>query len=150
MNSLISEKMPKYIKFLPTVLEFLLVHIKILMILAGGGLGALTRYTLGSQIDKSLNLSFPVGIFCVNLIGCFLIGLLVSLFENKFIFSENLKFFLIIGFLGSLTTFSTFALDNYNFLTQKNIILLFTNIFLTNAFGLLMVLLGIKTIKIIN
>ena len=124
--------------------------IKILMILAGGGLGALTRYTLGSQIDKSLNLSFPVGIFCVNLIGCFLIGLLVSLFENKFIFSENLKFFLIIGFLGSLTTFSTFALDNYNFLTQKNIILLFTNIFLTNAFGLLMVLLGIKTIKIIN
>ena len=124
--------------------------IKILMILAGGGLGALTRYTLGSQIDKSLNLSFPVGIFCVNLIGCFLIGLLVSLFENKFIFSENLKFFLIIGFLGSLTTFSTFALDNYNFLAQKNIILLFTNIFLTNAFGLLMVLLGIKTIKIIN
>ena len=124
--------------------------IKILMILAGGGLGALTRYTLGSQIDKSLNLSFPVGIFCVNLIGCFLIGLLVSFFENKFIFSENLKFFLIIGFLGSLTTFSTFALDNYNFLTQKNIILLFTNIFLTNAFGLLMVLLGIKTIKIIN
>jgi len=124
--------------------------IKILMILAGGGLGALTRYTLGSQIDKSLNLSFPVGIFCVNLIGCFLIGLLVSLFENKFIFSENLKFFLIIGFLGSLTTFSTFAFDNYNFLTQKNIILLFTNIFLTNAFGLLMVLLGIKTIKIIN
>ena len=124
--------------------------IKILMILAGGGLGALTRYTLGSQIDKSLNLSFPIGIFCVNLIGCFLIGLLVSLFENKFIFSENLKIFLIIGFLGSLTTFSTFALDNYNFLTQKNIILLFTNIFLTNAFGLLMGLLGIKTIKIIN
>ena len=124
--------------------------IKILMILAGGGLGALTRYTLGSQIDKSLNLSFPIGIFCVNLIGCFFIGLLVSLFENKFIFSENLKFFLIIGFLGSLTTFSTFAFDNYNFLTQKNIILLFTNIFLTNAFGLLMVLLGIKTIKIIN
>ena len=76
-----------------------------LMILAGGGLGALTRYTLGSQIDKSLNLSFPVGIFCVNLIGCFLIGLLVSLFENKFIFSENLKFFLIIGFLG------VFAID---------------------------------------
>ena len=124
--------------------------IKILMILAGGGLGALTRYTLGSQIDKSLNLSFPSGIFCVNLIGCFFIGLLVSLFENKFIFSENLKIFLIIGFLGSLTTFSTFAFDNYNFLTQKNIILLFTNIFLTNTFGLLMVLLGIKTIKIIN
>ena len=124
--------------------------IKLIMILAGGGLGALARYTLGSQIDKNLNFSFPVGIFFVNLLGCFFIGLIVSMFENKFIFSENLKFFLIVGFLGSLTTFSTFALDNYNFMTQKNILLLFANIFLTNTFGLLMVLIGMKTVKIIN
>ena len=124
--------------------------IKLIMILAGGGLGALARYTLGSQIDKNLNLSFPVGIFFVNLLGCFLIGLIVSIFENKLIFSENLKIFLIIGFLGSLTTFSTFAFDNYNFMTQKNILLLFANIFLTNTFGLLMVLIGMKTVKIIN
>ena len=124
--------------------------IKLIMILAGGGLGALARYTLGSQIDKNLNLSFPVGIFFVNLLGCFFIGLIVSMFENKFIFSENLKIFLIVGFLGSLTTFSTFALDNYNFMTQKNILLLFANIFLTNTFGLFMVLIGMKTVKIIN
>ena len=124
--------------------------IKIIMILAGGGLGAVARYTLGSQIDKNLNLSFPVGIFFVNLLGCFLIGLIVSIFENKLIFSENLKIFLIVGFLGSLTTFSTFAFDNYNFMTQKNILLLFANIFLTNTFGLLMVLIGMKTVKIIN
>ena len=124
--------------------------IKLIMILAGGGLGALARYTLGSQIDKNLNLSFPVGIFFVNLLGCFFIGLIVSMFENKFIFSENLKIFLIVGFLGSLTTFSTFALDNYNLMTQKNILLLFANIFLTNTFGLLMVLIGMKTVKIIN
>ena len=124
--------------------------IKLIMILAGGGLGALARYTLGSQIDKNLNLSFPVGIFFVNLLGCFFIGLIVSMFENKLIFSENLKIFLIIGFLGSLTTFSTFAFDNYNFMTQKNILLLFANIFLTNTFGLLMVLIGMKTVKIIN
>ena len=124
--------------------------IKLIMILAGGGLGALARYTLGSQIDKNLNLSFPVGIFFVNLLGCFFIGLIVSMFENKFIFSEKLKIFLIVGFLGSLTTFSTFALDNYNFMTQKNILLLFANIFLTNTFGLLMVLIGMKTVKIIN
>jgi len=124
--------------------------IKLIMILAGGGLGALARYTLGSQIDKNLNLSFPVGIFFVNLLGCFFIGLIVSMFENKLIFSENLKIFLIVGFLGSLTTFSTFAFDNYNFMTQKNILLLFANIFLTNTFGLLMVLIGMKTVKIIN
>jgi len=124
--------------------------IKIIMILAGGAFGALTRYTIGSQIDKNLNINFPIGIFIVNLVGCFFIGFIISLLENKLLLSENIKIFLIIGFLGSLTTFSTFALDNYNFLNQKNLYLLFLNLFLTNFFGLIMVLLGIKTIKIFN
>ena len=124
--------------------------IKIIMILAGGAFGALTRYTIGTQIDKNLNINFPIGIFIVNLVGCFFIGFIISLLENKLLLSENIKIFLIIGFLGSLTTFSTFALDNYNFLNQKNLYLLFLNLFLTNFFGLIMVLLGIKTIKIFN
>ena len=42
--------------------------IKIIMILAGGAFGALTRYTIGSQIDKNLNINFPIGIFIVNLV----------------------------------------------------------------------------------
>ncbi|MEC7837793.1 MAG: fluoride efflux transporter CrcB [Chloroflexota bacterium] len=124
--------------------------IKIIMILTGGAIGALTRYTIGSQIDKNLNINFPIGIFIVNLIGCFFIGFIISLLENKLLLSENIKVFLIIGFLGSLTTFSTFALDNYNLLNQKSLFLLFLNLFLTNFFGLLMVFLGIKTIKIFN
>ncbi len=124
--------------------------IKIIMILTGGAIGALTRYTIGSQIDKNLNINFPIGIFIVNLIGCFFIGFIISLLENKLLLSENIKVFLIIGFLGSLTTFSTFALDNYNLLNQKSLFLLFLNLFLTNFFGLLMVFLGIKTIKLFN
>jgi len=124
--------------------------LKIIMIIAGGAIGSLARYTIGLQIDKSFNSNFPIGIFIVNLIGCFFIGLVVSLFENKLMLSENLKIFLIIGFLGSLTTFSTFALDNFNLMSSKSFYFLFVNLFMTNFFGLLMVFLGIKTIKIFN
>ena len=124
--------------------------INILLVSLGGALGATLRFTVSPQIDKLFNSNFPFGIFVVNIIGCFFIGLLISLFEYKFLLSENLKIFMIIGFLGSLTTFSTFALDNFNLLNQKYFYLLFLNLFLTNFTGVVMVFLGIRTIKFFN
>lgn len=126
------------------------MFINILLVSLGGAIGAALRFTITPQIDKLFISNFPYGIFIVNIIGCFFIGLIASLFENKLMLSENLKIFLIVGFLGSLTTFSTFALDNFNFINQKNLYLLFLNLFLTNFLGLFMVLLGIRTIKIFN
>ncbi|MBK90725.1 MAG: fluoride efflux transporter CrcB [Chloroflexi bacterium] len=124
--------------------------INILLVSLGGALGATLRFTISPQIDKLFNSNFPFGIFVVNIIGCFFIGLLISLFENKLMLSENLKIFLIIGFLGSLTTFSTFALDNFNLVNQRNFYFLFLNLILTNFVGLVMVILGIRAIKIFN
>ena len=124
--------------------------INILLVSLGGALGATLRFTISPQIDKLFNSNFPFGIFAVNIIGCFFIGLLISLFENKLMLSENLKIFLIIGFLGSLTTFSTFALDNFNLVNQRNFYFLFLNLILTNFVGLVMVFLGIRAIKIFN
>jgi len=124
--------------------------INILLVSLGGALGATLRFTISPQIDKLFNSNFPFGIFVVNIMGCFFIGLLISLFENKLMLSENLKIFLIIGFLGSLTTFSTFALDNFNLVNQRNFYFLFVNLILTNVVGLVMVFLGIRAIKIFN
>ncbi|MBK90324.1 MAG: fluoride efflux transporter CrcB [Chloroflexi bacterium] len=124
--------------------------INILLVSLGGALGATLRFTISPQIDKLFNSNFPFGIFVVNIMGCFFIGLLISLFENKLMLSENLKIFLIIGFLGSLTTFSTFALDNFNLVNQRNFYFLFLNLILTNFVGLVMVILGIRAIKIFN
>ena len=121
----------------------------ILFVILGGSLGAVSRFTIGTQIDKLFSTTFPVGIFFVNLLGCFIIGLVMSAFQNKIIDNDNLKIFLIVGFLGSLTTFSTFAFDNFNLLTFKNFLYLFINLFFSNFFGIVMVFLGIKTIKLI-
>jgi CrcB protein len=84
------------------------MFLNILFVILGGSLGAVSRFTIGTQIDKLFSTTFPVGIFFVNLLGCFIIGLVMSAFQNKIIDNDNLKIFLIVGFLGSLTTFSTF------------------------------------------
>ncbi|MDY0194336.1 MAG: CrcB family protein, partial [Aliarcobacter butzleri] len=85
---------------------------------------------------------FAFGILFVNIVGSFLIGLLYAYFLNSGS-SELLKAFLIVGFLGALTTFSTFALDNYIYL-NSSLMLAIVNMAL-NLFGtLLAVIAGVK------
>ena len=80
-----------------------------LAIFLGGGAGALLRVWLGSLIGRTAGGSFPFGTLAVNLIGCFAIGLLVSLFgrgEGSFV-----RALLVPGLLGGFTTFSAFSLE---------------------------------------
>ena len=119
------------------------------MLIIGGALGATARFTISQFIDKHFTTQFPVGIFIVNIIGCFFIGLIMSLLQNKLLLNEVFRFFLVIGFLGSLTTFSTFAFDNFNLFNMKNFTFLFLNLFVTNFLGIIMVFFGDKKCKII-
>lgn len=83
-----------------------------LYISAGAVLGALSRHYLSTFIMKlSGGGDFPWGILIVNILGCFLMGLLIELGALKFSLSQEVRAFLTVGFLGSFTTFSTFALD---------------------------------------
>ena len=123
-------------------------YFNIIMLIFGGALGATARFTISQFIDKHFTTQFPVGIFIVNIIGCFFIGLIMSLLQNKFLLNEVFRFFLVIGFLGSLTTFSTFAFDNFNLFNMKNFTFLFLNLFVTNFLGMIMVFLGIKSVKL--
>ena len=82
----------------------------ILMIAFGGALGASSRYFISSFLNNYSILSFTFGTLVVNVIGCFFIGFYIS--ETSEVISENIKNFLIIGFLGSFTTFSAFTKES--------------------------------------
>jgi len=75
----------------------------------GGFLGAISRFLISGFVQKLLGTTFPFGTLSVNVIGSFFIGFLVALFEN--VISPEWKAFFITGFLGALTTFSTFSLE---------------------------------------
>lgn len=82
-----------------------------LAVFVGGGIGAAARYWLSGAIARSTGSGFPLGTMSVNVIGCFLIGLLMTAFEERFLVTPVLRLFLTIGILGGFTTFSTFGYE---------------------------------------
>lgn len=98
----------------------------ILAIGLGGFLGSIARAYAVHFTNKHVPMEFPLGILLVNLIGSFIIGLLFAYFSNYTV-STNLKAFLTTGFLGALTTYSTFAIESY-LLFGTSLYLAITNI----------------------
>jgi CrcB protein len=79
---------------------------------AGGALGAMTRHAINDAVQRSLAATFPAGIFIINVAGSFAIGLLAgAIAGNRVHVSQPTRAFLIAGFLGGFTTFSSFSLD---------------------------------------
>ncbi len=77
----------------------------------GGSLGAVSRYWMSSASYRWLGQDFPYGTLAVNLLGSLAMGFLSVLLVHRFHISEELRIGLLAGFLGSFTTFSTFAMD---------------------------------------
>ena len=94
--------------------------LKILAVFAGGGLGALLRWLLALRLNPAGGgpPAFPAGTLAANLAGGFLIGLLLAAFAARADWPEEMRLLLITGFLGGLTTFSTFSGEIVQFLAQ--------------------------------
>jgi CrcB protein len=80
-------------------------------IAVGGSLGAVSRFWVSSTTYQWLGVAFPYGTLAVNLLGSLVMGFLSVLLVYRFQVSEEIRIGLLSGFLGSFTTFSTFAID---------------------------------------
>jgi CrcB protein len=85
----------------------------LLLIGAGGFLGAIARYLLDARITAWTGGSLPWGTFAVNMTGSFVLGVLFALIVERAALPADLRAPVLIGFLGSYTTFSTFALESW-------------------------------------
>ena len=106
----------------------------ILAIGSGGFIGAVLRAYLNGLISHKVPHTLPFGTLGVNLIGSFVMGLLIAYFMHTTFFSMHTKSFLSTGILGALTTYSTFAIESFLLLEGGHIFLALTNISL-NAVG---------------
>ena len=116
----------------------------VLLVFFGAGLGGVLRYGLSNGIHILLGRNFPYGTLTVNISGCFLMGLLSTiLLDHVDGMSSQLRALLLIGFLGSYTTFSAFSMETLNLFESGNWFGAITNILSNTAISLLAVWLGI-------
>ena len=116
--------------------------LNILLVIGGGGLGSACRYLFSLLAVKWFGNGFPMGTLGVNCIGCFLIGLGFSLAGRNLI-SSTTRLLFMTGFLGGLTTFSTYALESANFWGNGQFSTAFINMAANNLGGLALVFLGL-------
>ena len=115
----------------------------ILLVGAGGFIGSVLRYLVSGYVQESARrLDFPYGILAVNLIGCFVIGLLAQVSEKFGAFSDESRAFIFVGILGGFTTFSSFGNDTVNLMRQEMMNHAFLNMGSNVILGLFAVWLG--------
>ena len=90
----------------------------VLAIAAGGALGALSRYGLYTVVHAAAGCAFPFGTLVVNLLGSLAMGFLYVWLFDRLNVGPEWRAFLLVGFLGSFTTFSAFSLETLNLLEQ--------------------------------
>ncbi|OGW29460.1 MAG: hypothetical protein A2X59_05675 [Nitrospirae bacterium GWC2_42_7] len=123
---------------------------KILLVGLGGFIGSIFRYLLSGYVQQaSRSASFPHGTLVVNILGCFIIGLLTYLAESRGLFTDESRAFVFVGVLGGFTTFSTFGNETMNLLRDGESFLASVNIAAHVLLGLLFVWIGLKTAYLI-
>ena len=121
------------------------------LVALGGSIGASTRYffyLISKNLLSTGNLF--INTLIVNIIGSFLIGYLIFLLENKSLSQDFIKYFFIIGVLGSFTTFSAFSLETVDLMVNKKYLIAFFYIFSSLFLCLLFTFVGLNFNKFIN
>jgi fluoride exporter len=112
--------------------------------LAGtGALGALARYGLSGFIQRLHQSEFPWGTMVVNTLGCLVFGIVWTLAEERLVIGGETRAIILIGFIGSFTTFSTYAYETSAMLRDAEWMLAATNALAQNALGVVAFFLGV-------
>ncbi|MCA9198046.1 MAG: fluoride efflux transporter CrcB [Planctomycetales bacterium] len=113
----------------------------VILVAIGGALGAVGRHLLSQWLHHRFAVQFPIGTLAANLIGCFLIGVLIHGAESPHL-PDWIRPLMITGFLGALTTFSTFTAETVRYHSAFGISTAAANILLNVGVGIAAFLLG--------
>ena len=117
--------------------------INIFLVGLGGAFGAMARYGVAWLAALFFHQSLlPYDTMIINILGCFLIGLLVGLGQSKWLFSPETYLLLSVGFLGGFTTFSTFAFEAFHLIAEKHLMLAFLDVVFQTFIGIAAVWFG--------
>jgi len=130
--------------------DFLQVVKNLSIVAAGGAVGAVSRYVVSGLTHRMFNTSFPLGTLAVNTTGCLLIGFLLETATQTTLVSDSWRLALGIGFLGALTTFSTFGYETLQLARESQWTLAIANIATNLLIGLFSVWLGVIAARLVT
>ena len=121
----------------------------LMMIALGGALGAVSRFLLGNAVSKAVGSALPYGTFVINVIGCFAMGLLMTLIVDREMWPAAWRLFLCVGFLGGFTTFSSFGYEALMMLTEGRLLAVLAYVGGSVALGLVAAGLGVLCARVV-
>lgn len=120
---------------------------KLALIAAAGAVGTLARYGLSSAVQAWAGPRFPWGTLAVNVLGCFLFGLVWALVEYRMGLDTQARLILLTGFMGAFTTFSTYGFETMRMVEDRQWLQVVANVVLQNGLGLASVLLAMGLVR---
>ena len=126
------------------------MFLNLILVIIGGGIGSAARFGLSTWVNQFMQVKsiFPYGTLTVNLAGSFLAGLIWGLSTESTMKPET-RIFLLVGFMGGFTTFSSYALESYNLFNNGEIKNALINILVNNIGSLMLVIAGVILAKYI-
>jgi CrcB protein len=120
----------------------------LIWIALAGAVGTVSRFLVAGWVQNATGSRFPWGTLAVNLIGCFLFGLIFALIEDRVTISERVRHIALIGFMGAFTTFSTFGFETTVLIREQQWLLVAANLLAQNVGGILCVVLGLACARL--
>ncbi len=122
---------------------------ELLSIAAGGALGAVSRFCLGNFISRIIGSALPYGTFVINIVGCFFMGLIMTMIIERGMLSASWRLLLCVGFLGGFTTFSSFGYETLMLLQEEKIFAALAYVGGSIILGLMSAALGVAVGKLL-
>ena len=119
-----------------------------ILVFVGGGFGCVVRYIVTTIEKNYININFPIGTLTVNIIACFLMGIVTALVASKFVSnSEQFRLLLAVGFLGGFSTLSALSVETLSLMYKHELLYALANVLANTIFGLTAAYLGEVLVK---